>query len=271
MVEYNIQKLEKLSARIDNLLDKSAMQIYRANKRRNKPKVIREMEGLFGEDQVTIDCRSGDSEIDDLLSHIIDPKNITGTINRGGKKYEANLIWSDILRNGLGPNQYERIAGEARRLALRQLEKEDGTGEKALSYLESKAMDPTQRLRARRDWVGFLNSYAHAERLVRDLDYVECQELLRMESIDVKAVRNKLPSSVTTYRIYCSAEKILDYEVKKAIKSGDFSDYQVRLDLINVFETIGVPEVLKKIRERAHDEREHPTVRKEAKRILSKS
>ena len=266
----NIKNLEGLSAYIDGLLDRSAAEIYLINKKQNTPKVARAVQGLFGEDQPTIVFRSGNSDVDALFYQLIDPKNITGKVRRGGREAECNLIWSDICRNGAGPNQYERISMEARRLALEELEKEDETGEKALTYLENKALDSSQRWRARRDWVELLGSYAHRERITRDPSYVQYHEkLMSGETIDVEAVRIELPKSATAERLYLIAEKILKYELKKAAKSKDFSDYEIRLDLVGVFDTMGTPNALQDIKERLYDPKEDDIVKAEAAEVLS--
>jgi len=269
MTEHNVQKLEELAAHINNLLDKSAMKIYLANRRQSLPRIAGEIQGLFGEDQPIIVFRSGDSNLDTLFYDLINPENITGKIRRGRREYECNLIWEDICRNGLGVNQYERISQEARRLTLRKLEKEDKTGEKAFSYLENKALDPTQRQRARRDWVGFLSSYAHCERLTRDPAYVQYhEEFMRGEKIDVEAVKSRLPNSATPERLYLAAERIMNHEIEKAAQNEDFSDYYVRLDLIGVFDKVGTSETLQKVRERLNDPKEHGFIKKEAARVL---
>jgi hypothetical protein len=212
MVEYSIKTAEGLAAFIDNLLNEHAIDIYLDNRERNRPKVKAAIQKRFGEDQPTVTFRSGDSDLDDLFYHIINPKNITGKLNRGGRKYGANFIWSDICRNGLGPHQYDRVAKTAREIVLEELEKEDGTGEKALAYLESKATDPTQRWRARVNWVEFLASYAQRERIVRDPAYVRFEEEISGEKIDIDAVKKSLPSFVAFEKISLIARKLMQDE-----------------------------------------------------------
>jgi len=269
MVEYSIQKLEGLAAHIDHLLDTSAAEIYAANRRQNAPKVARAIQGLHGEDQPIIVFRSGDSDLDALFYDLINPKKITGTVKRAGRTYECNLIWGDICRNGLGPNQYERIAKEARRHTLRELEKQDPSGETSLKYLETKATQPEQRGRARRDWVEFLGLYAHLQRLTRDGSYLQGYEESIGEKIDIESLRAELPNSFTSDRLLSTAERILDYDLQQAERSNDFSDYYIRLDLIDVFDRIGTTEAIDKIRERLADQKEHPVVKQEAERILN--
>jgi len=269
MVEYNFDTLERLAAHIHNLMETDGDRIYDENRRRNAPRVAAAFQGHGGEDIPAVVFQSGDSGVDELFYHLIDPKTILGTVRRGGREYRCNFIFEDICRNGLGPNQYERIAKEARSHILEVLQQQDHSGEEALTYLETHALDSHQRQRARRNWVDALQSYAHQERLTRDPAYVAYRErFTRGESIDVEGIRQQLPSSVNPDRLLSIAVRIMDRELTTAEVSGDFEDYFVRLDVLAVLDTIGTPEAKQKIQERQDDPKEADYIIEKASRLL---
>jgi len=267
MVEYELGTLEGLASHIDRLLDERGREIYHENRDRHLPVVLDAMQGVFGEDQPEIAFASGDEKVDALFFHLLDPSTITCAINRGGGFKDCNTLLNDICRNGLGPNQYEKIAGYARRLILRELEAADPTGEEALTYLEERATSPVERWKARRDWVGFLNSYATSERITRDSTYVaERERYLRGEKIDVAKIRKSLPSGVTHERLHRIAVEIMTSLTHRVSTPDNVSDYFIRNDVLDVLETICTADAIESIREGLTDPQ--PEVRRKAIEIL---
>lgn len=262
MVKYTVNGLERLAAHIDHLLTENATEIYILNRERNTPRVVSAIQGQEVEG-LEVDFSSEDAQIDDLFYHIISPEEITGTINPGrANERECNLIWDDICRNGLGANQYERVAQRARMLILEELDKQDPSGEAAYEYLEEKVLDPNQRWRARRDWISSFKDYAHRDRLTRDPEYVEeCKKWNGGQNIDVEAIKEGLPQFANARRMYSIVKIVMNYKLVELAKEGTDHDYCIRLDLVGVLAKIDIPDARKLIEERLKDPNEHNVVK----------
>ncbi|MBW3004200.1 hypothetical protein KY337_06605 [Candidatus Woesearchaeota archaeon] len=262
-MEYKVEILEKLAGTIDRLVSGRGGELYFANCDYSLGSILQAVAGVHPADLPAPDVgfRTCDLELDALFQHIIDPNNTSGTLITGGREWEANFIYEDIRRNGLGPNQLDRIAKECRVLIVQELEKQDCDA--ALLYLGSHVVDESLRLKARRDFVGILRSYSHRERATRDEAYLARMECFGRK-IDVGAIRAGLPEQVTRERLYQIAGSILAHEIEKAEESGDFFDYYIRLDLLPILKDIGTEQAIERLKERRDDEREHEVVRQDA-------
>ncbi|MBR9704747.1 hypothetical protein GOV12_05005 [Candidatus Pacearchaeota archaeon] len=269
MVEIRFETLEKLAGYIDDLLNRDVHAIYLADRSEKLPQVAEDKMGLFKGYKSVVVIDSSDSEVDSLFYEIIDPGNVNGVVRNYGKKHNCNLIWEEICKEGLGIEQCERISREARRLSLLELEKKDGNGLIALKYLETKALDINQRWVARIDWIGFLESYSHRERLLRDPHYVfSCERFNGGEEIDIERVRASLPEKITQRTLYNIAKKVMTLELQDMRNRKIDFDYPLRLDLLVVFNNIGTNAAMQRIRERYCDPKEFRIVQQKAERYL---
>lgn len=112
MTEFSVETVVGLADHIDDLLDRRRLEIYWVNKDRNAPRVAVGISGGTPTDPV-VSLEEGSPDLEEVFQAIIDPNYITGSQRGRGP---MNLQWDDIRRNGLGPNQYERIAQHARYL-----------------------------------------------------------------------------------------------------------------------------------------------------------